>query len=108
MIGRVWYGWTTRGNAPAYEALLCARVLPAIAARGIPGYRGAHVLKREGGEEVEFVTLLWFDSMDAIRTFAGPDHEIAVVPEDARRLLSRFDARSRHYESLLAPDDPFA
>lgn len=58
-----------------------------------------------GGDEVEFLTLLWFESMDAIRTLAGPDHEIAVVPEDARRLLSRFDARSRHYESLLAPDD---
>ena len=106
MIGRVWHGWTTRGNAPAYEALLCTKVLPSIAARGILGYRGAHVLKREGGEEVEFVTLLWFDSIEAVRAFAGEDHEIAVVPENARKLLIRFDARSRHYETLLTPSDP--
>jgi len=55
-------------------------------------------LRREVGEEVEFVTIMWFESIDAVRTFAGEDYEAAVVPAKARALLSRFDARSQHYE----------
>jgi hypothetical protein len=50
------------------------------------------------GAEVEFVTIMWFDSLDAVRSFAGEDYEVAVVPQKARALLARFDARSQHYE----------
>ena len=103
MIARGWHGWTSRENAAAYEALLKSEILPAIAARGIPGLTGAHLMKREVPGEVEFVTILWFESIDAVREFAGEDYEAAVVPEEARRLLERFDARSAHYETVIEP-----
>lgn len=103
MISRIWHGWTARENANAYETLLRSEILPGIVNRGIAGYRGAHLLRRDVPDEVEFVTILWFDSMDAVREFAGADFEHSVVPEKARRLLARFDARSQHYETVIAP-----
>ncbi len=103
MISRIWHGWTARENADAYEDLLRSEILPGIADRGISGYRGAHLLRRDVPEEVEFVTILWFDSIEAVREFAGPDFEHSVVPEKARRLLARFDARSQHYETVIGP-----
>ena len=75
-----------------------SEVLPGIARKGIPGYHGAHVFRRDHGDEVEFVTIMWFDSLEGARAFAGDDYEAAVVPPKARALLSRFDARSQHYE----------
>jgi heme-degrading monooxygenase HmoA len=102
MIARLWHGWTSRENADAYEALLKREILPGI--HRVAGYRGAHLLRRDGAGEVEFVTVTWFESMDAVRAFAGEDWEAAVVPQEARRLLSRFDARSVHYQALAAPD----
>ncbi|HWQ37187.1 MAG TPA: hypothetical protein VNM24_01055 [Burkholderiales bacterium] len=98
MISRVWHGWTAPADADAYEELLRTTVFPAIQARGIAGYRGIQLFRRAAGDEVEFLTMMWFDSLDAVRAFAGPDYETAVVPAVARRLLSRFDARSAHYE----------
>ena len=103
MISRLWYGWTIAGNAAAYQSLLETDILPGIAKRHIDGYKGAHLLRRELGGEVEFVTVLWFESIEAIRMFAGEDYEAAVVPQRARALLSRFDARSAHYQTLLEP-----
>ena len=103
MIARIWHGWTSRENATAYEALLKSEILPAIAGRGIRGLTGAHLMKRDVPEGVEFVTILWFESIDAVREFAGEDYEAAVVPEEARRLLERFDARSQHYETVVEP-----
>ena len=103
MISRIWHGWTTRENAAAYEALLKSEILPGISIRGIGGLEGAHLLRRDVPEGVEFVTILWFDTLGAVREFAGEDYEAAVVPENARRLLTRFDARSQHYETVLAP-----
>jgi heme-degrading monooxygenase HmoA len=83
--------------------MLLGEVLPGI--HRVQGYNGAHVLRRDVGEEIEFVTLTLFDSLDAVRAFAGNDYEKAVVPPKARALLARFDERSAHYEVLLAPDD---
>ena len=103
MIGRIWHGWTSRENAAAYEELLKSEILPAITGRGIRGLTGAHLMKRDVAGEVEFVTILWFESIEAVREFAGQDYEAAVVPEKARRLLKRFDARSQHYETVLGP-----
>lgn len=103
MISRIWRGWTDRENADAYETLLRKEILPGIEERGIDGYRGAHLLRRDLEEGAEFVTILWFDSLDAVRAFAGDDYETAYVPPAARALLSRFDARSAHYETVLAP-----
>jgi len=98
MIGRIWHGYTTAANADAYEGLLRSEILVGIQDRGIPGYRGMRLLRRDIGTEVEFVTIMWFDSLDAVRTFAGDDYAAAVVPSGARALLSRFEERSQPYE----------
>jgi heme-degrading monooxygenase HmoA len=98
MICRMWHGWTTRENADAYERLLRTEIFRGIADRRIPGYRGIELLRRDENEPVEFVTLMWFDSLQDVRVFAGSDYEVAVVPPAARALLLRFDGRSAHYE----------
>ncbi|MFL7809950.1 MAG: antibiotic biosynthesis monooxygenase [Anaerolineae bacterium] len=103
MIGRTWHGWTTHENADAYEALLRHEVFAGIAARQIAGYRGIHLLRRELDAATEFVTVMWFDSLDAVRAFAGEEYEAAVVPPKARALLARFDTRSAHYTVLEEP-----
>lgn len=100
MITRIWHGWTTAQNADAYERLLRTEIFEGIAARRIDGFRGIDLLRRAQGEEVEFVTIMWFDSLAAIRAFAGGDYEAAVVPPAARALLRRFDSRSAHYETV--------
>ena len=98
MIARLWRGWTTPANADAYERLLQEEIFRGIAGRSIPGYRGIELFRRDDGDLVEFVTLMRFDSLDAVRAFAGQDYSAAVVPPAARALLVRFDARSAHYE----------
>jgi heme-degrading monooxygenase HmoA len=98
MISRIWHGWTHPSNADAYEALLKSEIFVGIENRRIAGYRGIHLLRRDLGDEVEFVTIMWFDSIEAVQAFAGEDYEVAVVPAKARALLARFDARSQHYE----------
>ena len=98
MISRIWHGWTTKANADAFEALLKSEIFTGTENRQIPGYGGIHLLRRNVGEEVEFITIMWFDSLEAVRAFAGEDYEAAVVPPKARALLSRFDERSQHYE----------
>jgi heme-degrading monooxygenase HmoA len=98
MICRIWHGWTTPANADAYEQLLRSEVFHGIAERGIPGYQGIELLRRPAEPLVEFVTMMWFDSLAAVRAFAGTDYEMAVVPPAAQALLERFDARSAHYE----------
>jgi heme-degrading monooxygenase HmoA len=98
MISRIWHGWTSPGNADAYEALLKSEIFVGIRDRQIAGFRGIQLFRRELNAEVQFVTVMWFDSLDAVRAFAGEDYEVAVVPPKARALLARFDARSQHYE----------
>lgn len=98
MVVRLWRGWTTAPNADPYEILLTTQILPGIRQRRIPGFQGIELLRRPTDEEVEFVTLMWFESLDAVRAFAGADYEVAVVPPAARALLARFDARPAHYE----------
>jgi hypothetical protein len=98
MISRVWHGWTDRDNADAYESLLKSQIFPGILARKIDGFLRIELFRRPVGEEIEFVTVMWFSSLDAIKTFAGPSWEKAVVPPAARALLSRYDATSQHYE----------
>jgi antibiotic biosynthesis monooxygenase (ABM) superfamily enzyme len=98
MISRIWHGWTTPENADAYESLLKSEIFQGIQSREIPGYRGINLLRRDHGGEVEFVTIMWFDNIEAVRSFAGEDYEVAVVPERARAVLSRYDERSQHYD----------
>lgn len=103
MISRIWHGWTDHENAAAYQSLLETDILPGIAGRLINGYKGAHLLRRDLETEVEFVTIMWFESMEAVRDFAGEDYDAAVVPQIARALLSRFDDHSQHYQTLTEP-----
>lgn len=105
MITRIWHGWTTPENADAYQRIVSGEVLPQIAAMKVAGYRGAHLMRRELESEVEFVTILWFDSLDSVRAFGGDDYETAHVPARAREVLLRFDARSQHYDLLLTPGE---
>ncbi len=98
MIGRIWHGYTTPENADTYEALLKEEIFVGIQDRQIQGYQGIQLFRRNVGAEVEFITIMWFESIDAVREFAGDDYETAVVPPKARAVLKRFDERSQHYE----------
>jgi heme-degrading monooxygenase HmoA len=98
MIVRIWHGWTPPGNADRYEALLKDEIFVGIGKRQIQGFQGIELLRRDTGPEVEFVTVMRFASLEAVREFAGEDYERAVVPGNARALLAHFDARSQHYE----------
>ncbi len=98
MIVRIWHGWTTPQNADAYEHLLMNEIFEGIYQRQIEGFRNLQLLRRVHHDEVEFITIMHFESLDAVRTFAGAAYEQAVVLEPARRLLLRFDATAQHYE----------
>ena len=99
MIARIWYGWTKPADAKAYEKLLRDEIFPAIAARKIEGYRCAELFVREDGDEVEFVTLLRFDSMDAVKEFAGPEASKPIFPK-AEALITRME-QARHYRVAI-------
>jgi heme-degrading monooxygenase HmoA len=96
MIARHWRGWTRREDANAYEALLSGKVLPGF--KKIAGYRGGYVLRSDGPEESEFVVINFFESLDAVRAFAGADYETPVFEPEARALLSRIETVAHHYE----------
>ena len=98
MIARIWHGYTKPEDADAYEAMLKPELLPGISSA--KGYRGSYLLRREAGAEIEFefITIMIWDSIDAIRAVAGPDYETAVIPEERRKYLARYDAKSAHYE----------
>ena len=98
MIARIWHGWTTPANADTYEQLLKTEIFPGIAAKGVAGYRGYQLLRRPSGDEVEFLTILRFESWEDVKAFAGEDYEQAYVPPAARKVLARFDDRAQHYE----------
>ncbi|NHJ33769.1 MAG: antibiotic biosynthesis monooxygenase [Asgard group archaeon] len=98
MISRIWHGWTNLENAEAYETLLKREIFLGIKARKIDGFKGIQLFRRNIDDEVEFITIMWFESLEAVIAFAGEDYELAVVPPKARALLSRFDERSQHYE----------
>lgn len=98
MICRMWHGWTKPENAGAYESYLKDELFPHVerelAGRG---YRGYHVLRTDRDGEVEFVTMLWFDSLDSVRGFAGDKYETPVISEKAETLLARYDRHCEHY-----------
>ncbi len=101
MIARLWRGWTSIENADAYEKLLREQVLPGL--RQIDGYQGGYILRQEGNDEVEFVVMNFFDSLEAVRAFAGPDYTVPVFEPEARQLLSKVEPRARHYEVKTTP-----
>jgi heme-degrading monooxygenase HmoA len=100
MICRLWRGWTTLENADAYERIVRGEVIPGIEARRIAGFRHIDLMKRHLEDEVEFQTLMWFDSLDAIKAFMGNDYSVSHVPAAAQAVLKRFDERAAHYEVI--------
>ena len=96
MIARHWRGWTEVQNADAYEELLKEEVLPAL--NGIQGYRGGYILRSDGQQEVEFVVVNLFDSLEAVKLFAGPDYAVPVFEPEAKLLLSRIEPIAMHYD----------
>jgi antibiotic biosynthesis monooxygenase (ABM) superfamily enzyme len=100
MISRMWRGWTASKDADAYRRFLTDDLFPQL--RRIDGFAGAQVLRRDAGEEVEFVTIARFASLDAVRAFAGDDYETPVIEPEAARLLSRYEGRAHHYETVDA------
>lgn len=104
MISRIWHGWTSKPNADVYENLLNEEIFFGIKNRQIPGFRDIQLLRRAVGDEVEFITIMRFDSIESVRRFAGEDYEACVVPESARKVLKRFDERSQHYDIKIFED----
>lgn len=99
MIARVWHGWTSRDNADAYQEFLATTMFPSM--HRVPGFAGVELLRRDDGDEVAFITVSRFESLDAVRAFAGDEYEQAVIEPEAKALLSRHDERSEHYEIAL-------
>lgn len=97
MISRIWHGYTTKSNADTYENLLQNEIFEGIKNKNIQGYIGIQLLRRELQSETEFITIMWFNSIEAVIRFAGDEYEKAVVPEKAQKILSRFDKTSQHY-----------
>lgn len=96
MIARVWRGYATREHADAYAAMLKPELLPGL--NTIKGYRGSYLLRRDRGDEVEFITIILWDSVDSIKAVAGEHYERAVIPEERRQHLLRWDDLAAHYE----------
>lgn len=100
MICRLWRGWTTPENADAYEQIVRGDVIPGIEAKAISGFQHIDLMRRDLDGEVEFATMMWFDSIDAIKAFVGEDFSVSHVPAAARAVLTRFDERAAHFEVL--------
>ena len=100
MICRLWRGWTMPEDADAYVRIVRTEVIPAIEARSIPGFRHVDLMRRDLGGEIEFQTLIWFDSIDAIKDFMGEDYTRSHVPPEARAVLNSFDDHAAHFEVI--------
>jgi heme-degrading monooxygenase HmoA len=96
MIARIWHGYTKPEHADSYEAMLKPELLPGIGK--VAGYNSSYLLRRDLGDEIEFITIMLWDSLEAIRALAGPDYETAVIPKERKQYLARYDAKSAHYE----------
>jgi heme-degrading monooxygenase HmoA len=98
MLKRIWHGYTTPGNADVYENLLKTEIFPGIAAKNVKGYKSIELLRRNLNDEVEFITIMEFDSLEAVKEFAGENYAHGYVLDSARKVLKRFDEQSQHYE----------
>jgi len=100
MIARIWHGYAKPGYAGAYEKITKEVTFPGIRGRNIPGFQKIQLLRRDREFEVEFITIMWFDSLESIKAYAGDNYEKAVVPPTAQIHLSRFDEITQLYEIL--------
>jgi len=103
MIARIWHGWTRPENADSYESHLKPELLPGLSQ--IKGFRGSYLLRRAVGSEVEFVTVILWDSLNDVEAIAGADYETAIIPHDRLPLLSRYDAKAAHYDVMSTVEE---
>ena len=99
-IKRIWHGWTTPENANEYQDLLHDKIFPGIEAKQIPGYVSIELLRRDLDEEVEFVTIMTFQSLKNLIDFQGEEYTRSYVPDEAQRVLKRWDTHASHYEAI--------
>ena len=99
-VKRVWHGWTTPENADKYQSLLNNEIFPEIEAKNIPGYQSIELMRRVHSDEVEFVTIMTFDSLQNVIDFQGEDYTRCYVPDAAQQLLKRWDQVSAHYDVI--------
>ena len=104
MISRLWTARCAPEHAQAYETLLLTRILPEL--DKTDGCLGAYLMRRETGGEVEFAVLHLFESLAAVKAFAGDHYEAAVVPGEARALLASFDPVAQHFDVRATPGNP--
>lgn len=104
MIARIWHGSTKPEDADAYESMLKPELLPGLS--DVMGFEGSYLLRRSVGGEVEFITIILWDSIDSPRTFAGPDYESSIIPEDRRKYLTRHDTKAAHFEVTSVQNKP--
>ena len=97
-VKRIWHGYTTPENANAYQKLLNTEVFPGIEAKGIKGYQSIELLRRDLGDEVEFITIMTFNSLQSVIEFQGEDYTKSYVPDAARQILKRWEHTASHYE----------
>ncbi|GEM_PF-881250 len=102
VIARAWRAQAAADRAPAYAEHVRSHVLPAL--RRQPGYMRMLLLQRPASGMVEITVVTLWQSLDAIRGFAGPDVERAVVAEEAAALLAQYDSRAQHYEVVLSDE----
>jgi heme-degrading monooxygenase HmoA len=100
MIARMWHGYTTPANADAYEQFLKTEFLPAVEKKNIEGYQKFQLLRKPADDEIEFITIMWFENLEQIKQFSGENYEKAVVHPKAQALLKRFDDKSKHFELI--------
>jgi len=93
MIKRIWRGWATKDNADSYFDVLTNQV--------IPGYKGVEVLRKDNGDEVEFMTIITFDSIQNVIDFQGEDYTRAYIPDVAKSVLKRWENECIHYEKIM-------
>jgi heme-degrading monooxygenase HmoA len=98
MIARIWHGATKPEHADAYESMLKPELLPGL--NQVPGFQGSYLLRRPNGDEVEFITIILWESLDSLKAFAGPAYELSIIPEERKQYLSRHDDRAGHYEVI--------
>jgi heme-degrading monooxygenase HmoA len=99
-VKRIWHGWTSPENADQYQELLHKKIFPGIEAKEIPGYHCVELFRKDLEEEVEFLTVMTFDSLDDVKAFQGKDYEKSYVPEEAQQLLKRWEKTASHYEAI--------
>lgn len=105
-IKRIWHGWTTPQNADQYQELLHKVIFPSIEAKNLSGFRRIELLRRDLEEEVEFVTIITFESLKDVIDFQGKEYEKSYVPEEAKKVLKRWNEMADHFQAVETRNYP--